>query len=61
MANADEFEQLLHVIQRSWRQVETREEALTLFSIASAFISRKPEVGIAFFDAFTWVDTFLGG
>jgi hypothetical protein len=61
MASADELDQLLHLIQRSWRQVETIEEALTLFSIASAVISRKPKVGIPFFDAFTWVDTFLGG
>jgi len=61
MVSVDEFEQLLHVIQRAWRLVETREEALTLFSIASAFISHKPEVGITFFDAFPWVDTFLGG
>jgi hypothetical protein len=51
----------MHVIQRSWRQVETREEVLTLFSIACAFISRNPQVGIPFFDAFACVDTFLGG
>ncbi len=61
MANADEIEQVMYLIQRSWYQVETREEALTLFSIVSAVISRKPEVGIPFFDALTWVDTFLGG
>jgi tetratricopeptide (TPR) repeat protein len=61
MASAGKFEQLLHVIQRAWRQAETREEALALFSIASTFIFRKPKVSIAFFDAFTWVDTFLGG
>ena len=60
MASADELEQLLHLIQHLWRQAETREEALTLFSIASAIISRKPEVGIPFFDAFNWFDTFLG-
>jgi len=60
LVSADEFEQLLHVIQLTWRQVETRKEALTLFSPASVFISRKPEVGVHFFDAFTWVDTFLG-
>jgi hypothetical protein len=35
MAGAEELEQLLHLIQRSWRQVETREKALTLFSMAS--------------------------
>ncbi|MFL5655392.1 MAG: AAA family ATPase [Ktedonobacteraceae bacterium] len=60
MVNADEFEQLLCVIQRSWRQVKTREEALSLFSLAKAFISRKPKMGITFLDAFTKVDTFVG-
>jgi tetratricopeptide (TPR) repeat protein len=60
MASAAEFERLLHLIQRSWRQVEKREEALTLFSMASSIISFKPKVGISFFDAFTWVEQFLG-
>jgi hypothetical protein len=61
MLSAGMFEHFLHIIQRAWRQVETREEALTLFSIANAFISSKPQIGIPFFDAFTWVDTFLSG
>jgi tetratricopeptide (TPR) repeat protein len=61
MVSVDEFEQLLHVIQRTWHQVESREEALTLFPLASVFIPCKPQMAIAFFDAFTWVDTFLGG
>ncbi|MGZ3644868.1 MAG: hypothetical protein ACXVCM_13570, partial [Ktedonobacteraceae bacterium] len=61
MDSADEIEQLIYLIQRSWRQVKTREEALTLFPLARAVISHKPEVGISFFDAFTWVDAFFGG
>ena len=61
MSSANELEQLLHLVQRAWRQVETRIEALKLFSMASAIISHKPEIGIAFFDAFAWVDMFLGG
>ena len=61
MSYADELELALHLIQRSWRQVETREDALALFSMASAVISSKPNVGIPFFEAFIWVDTFLGG
>jgi hypothetical protein len=61
MAGADGFKRLLHMTQHAWRQVETRAEALTLFSIASPFICHKPEVGIAFIAAFNWVDTFLGG
>jgi hypothetical protein len=51
----------LHLIQRSWRQVKTREEAFILFSMATAVISSKPEIGIAFIAAFNWVDKFLGG
>jgi hypothetical protein len=27
MASADELEQLMHLMQRSWRKVKTREEA----------------------------------
>ncbi len=61
MARTDNLEHLLHLIQRSWHQVESRKEALTFFSIAYAVISYKPEVGKAFFDAFIWVNTFLDG
>jgi hypothetical protein len=61
MDSADELKQLLHVIQRSWRQAETRKEAFTLFSMAGAVISRKAKVGIAFIAAFNWVDTILVG
>ena len=61
MARTNKLKQLLHLIQRAWRQVETREEALTLFSIASAVISCTTDIGTAFLSAFSWVDTFLGG
>jgi hypothetical protein len=58
-AGAKEFKQFLHVIQSIWCWVETRKEALTLFSITREFIFCKPEVGIAYLDTFTLVDTFL--
>jgi hypothetical protein len=61
MAQTDKLEQLLHLIQQAWQQAKTREEALALFSIANTVISHKPYYGIAFFNAFTWVDTFFGG
>jgi hypothetical protein len=61
LASAYEFEPLLHLIQRSCRQVETRENSLILFYIASVFINRKPEAGTAFFDAFTWLIHSLVG
>jgi hypothetical protein len=57
----DKYEQLLNLIQRSWHQVETREEALTLFSVANTVISYVPDIGTAFLSAFSWVDNFLGG
>jgi len=61
MARTDKLEQLLHLIQRSWRQAETRKEALALFTIAIAVISNTPDIGTDFLSAFTWVDNFLGG
>ena len=61
MAQTDKLEQLLYLIQHAWQQAKTREEALALFSIASAAIARKPEIGILFIGAFSWVNKFLGG
>jgi hypothetical protein len=48
MGSAGKFKQLLHVIQREWRQVEKREEALTLFSIASAFFPTNLRLALLF-------------
>lgn len=55
-----QLESVLNLIRSSWREVETREDALTLFSMAGAVISSKPQIGIPFFEVFIWVDTFLG-
>jgi hypothetical protein len=60
MIRKHKLEHLLHLIQRLWRQTETREEALTLFSLAIAFISRTPDISTALLSAFSWVDNFLG-
>jgi hypothetical protein len=56
-----EQEQLLGLIQHSWWLVSTREEALKLFSLVTEFIPHNPELGLALYKAFTWVDTFLKG
>jgi hypothetical protein len=61
MARTDKLEQVLHVIQRSWRQAETRGEALTLFCGIIAIISHTPDIGTAFLSAFSWANNFLGG
>jgi hypothetical protein len=61
LAPLGEQEQLLGLIQHSWRLVKTREQALTLFSLVTELIPRNPELGSALYKAFTWVDTFLKG
>jgi hypothetical protein len=61
IASTDKLEQVLHFIQRSWRQAVTRDEALTLFSGAITVIPRISDIGTAFQSAFSWVDNFLKG
>ena len=52
-------EQLLHLVQTSWRQADTGEYAIKLLSLAESLIPLHPEIGTAFCEAFTWVDNFL--
>jgi hypothetical protein len=59
LAANKEYEQLLSFVQRSWLQAETREFCVRLLTLAMGFIPLKPELGIAFSQAFTWVDDFL--
>jgi hypothetical protein len=61
IASTDKLEQVLHFIQRSWRQAVTRDEAFTLFSGAITVIPRISDIGTAFQSAFSWVDNFLNG
>jgi hypothetical protein len=59
LAANKEYEQLLSFVQRSWLQAKTREYCIRLLTLAVGLISLKPELGIAFSHAFTWVDDFL--
>lgn len=59
MAAAVEYEQLLHLIHRLWRQARTRKDAFQFFPMLLSSIPRHPEPSIAFSEAVTWVDTFL--
>lgn len=61
LAHSNEYERLLHIIHYWWRYVRRRDEAIRLLSLAYNFISYHPELGIAFYDAFAWVDDFLQG
>jgi hypothetical protein len=61
VARTNTLKQVLHLIQRSWRQAETREEAPTLFSLGIAVIPYTTDISTAFLSAFSWVNTFLRG
>jgi hypothetical protein len=54
-------ELLLRLVQRSWRQAGSRDEAISLLPLAYGLISYQPEISIEFCEAFTWVDAFLRG
>jgi tetratricopeptide (TPR) repeat protein len=59
LAKTNEHERLLRLVQRWWSQTKTRNETLTLLTLANKFIALKPDIGMAFYEAFAWVDTFL--
>jgi len=54
-----EHERSLRLLQRSWRQASRKDYLFKLFPLAHMFIIDKPEIGYAFFDSFTWVDSIL--
>jgi len=58
---AHEYKRLVSLLHASWLQVETRNDALRLFSLALVLLSIQPEIGMAFYHGFQWVDTFLSG
>ena len=58
---AMKHERGLVVVQHAWLRAIARDEALSLLQIANPFIILKPELGMAFFKAFAWVDAFLKG
>jgi hypothetical protein len=55
-----DYERVFSLVQRSWLQAETRTFTLELFPLALGLIPLKPEIGVAFHEAFKWVNTFLG-
>jgi hypothetical protein len=59
LAQAGQYTELLHVIQQAWLQAGTKDDCLNLFAAVQGLILLDPEASIAFYDAFTWVNTFL--
>ena len=54
-----EYEQLLALIQNVWLQAETRDYTLEILDLALPFVPIQSELGIAFYKALVWTDTFL--
>jgi tetratricopeptide (TPR) repeat protein len=61
LTRSSEYEQLLRLVQHSWLQAGGRASSITLFPLAYELLSLNPEIGLAFCEAFSWVDTFLKG
>ncbi len=59
LAQLGQYIEHLHLIQQAWLQARTKDDCLYLFAIVQALILRAPEMGAAFYNAFTWVNTFL--
>jgi tetratricopeptide (TPR) repeat protein len=61
LAKHNEQERLLSLIHRWWLQADTRDEAIDLLPLAFGLIPLHPNIGMAFYNAFAWVDNFLHG
>ncbi|NWJ97567.1 MAG: hypothetical protein HXX20_17410 [Chloroflexi bacterium] len=59
LTKAGENEQALRVVQQEWQQAATREEATQLLALAYPLIPLQPEIGVAFAEAFDWVDRLV--
>src|SRR5262249_55234581 len=54
LLSAGDREQLLRLVQDTWRRAETRSLLLQTASVARGLIAVRPEIGIALADAFAW-------
>jgi len=59
MAEYDDLERLIPLIQEHWLQVTVREEVLRLLPPAAGIIHRDQGVITNFMQSFKWVDDFL--
>ena len=60
LLKCSDYERVLHTVQRSWLQAETRAFAFQNFDLVLGLIFLKPDIGAALYQAFRWVDTFQG-
>ncbi len=59
LAQARNYKELLQLVRQSWQATRTRGEAFQHFELVTHFIPQYPELGMALFEGFTWVDHFF--
>jgi len=50
---------MLYLVQHALLQANNREAALMLLPLTTELIPLNPKIGIAMYEAFSWVDNFL--
>jgi tetratricopeptide (TPR) repeat protein len=58
LAKHSEYDRIVNIAQREWLHTTSKDNALALFSLICSLISHDLDLGIAFYDAFTWADAF---
>ncbi len=56
---AGKYERMHHLVQNALQKATSRMYAIHLFALVNRVLPLKPELGIVYCEAFTWVDTFL--
>ena len=51
--------ELIHLIQRSWLQANTKDDCQYLFAMVLPLLLRNPQMCASFYDSFGWVDRFI--
>ncbi|GCE15759.1 ATP-binding protein [Tengunoibacter tsumagoiensis] len=59
LASAEKQEELLCLLQQSWSEITTREDANILFPLVSSIIVHHPSLGIELYDTFHFVNRVL--
>jgi tetratricopeptide (TPR) repeat protein len=61
LASHRQDDHVVHLVHSWWGQAKTRDEALKLLPLVCGLIQHFPELGMALYDSFAWVDNFLRG
>jgi hypothetical protein len=59
LAQAQQWELLLDVVQYYWLLAETRDYICRLLFLSYNFMVRNPQLGISLYEAFAWVNGFI--